>query len=695
MGLAQNIVVKSRFSVPSGNGHGSRGGTPGDFILRYMSRGTAVENVTPTRVSESDSYLKRYADRAKAVEDSDSIPTIKRKMRNAQRRGGIAFGDGDVSLSDAKLKDISREVQTQFDNGKTAIETVVSFSEEYLRENGVLDPDFVHTTKGDFLGHIDQLKLRMAIMNGVDKLSHNFDDLHYVGVIQVDTHHVHCHLTMVDFGHGKIAVDGMQRGKLTALDIKNFRRGVDNFLDQKQTVRMMSSSVMYDRRNALCYIKKFTHQTMAQQGVPQFLLACLPENRNLWAANSNRQEMRKANAIVREFVMDILQSEGGQPSPMYRQSHNDIVRYADERQRREDLSDSERMKLIRNGEERMIRECMNGVYSVLKRIPREEMTVRTPMLEAMSMDYESMAAQAVNDPMMEFGFRLRSYSSRLKNHKQLYHKFRDEYAEYEQTEDKTEESKALGDHLALERDYQQMLMVKYQHFLTFMPPDEEFETEFEAVMKERDRLERMHKMQDDPTFQRVGNKEADDYGWRVYGIQRGSFIKAMPDVWNRRVEKEEERYAAMEKQFRDHLADNGLNFDGHGITRDKLFPFDEVKALDLHHLGYDFPYDVMISKKNVDRFVQFANRRYDSFMKAKRYLELTGQQEGLEDLLETDVMVMKQFADTLTQGAPSLKSIRPHDSKKHNGATIRLGKDYTMDMKTVVRSTVEATRTFE
>ena len=157
MGLAQNIVVKSRFSVPSGNGHGSRGGTPGDFILRYMSRGTAVENVTPTRVSESDSYLKRYADRAKAVEDSDSIPTIKRKMRNAQRRGGIAFGDGDVSLSDAKLKDISREVQTQFDNGKTAIETVVSFSEEYLRENGVLDPDFVHTTKGDFLGHIDRV----------------------------------------------------------------------------------------------------------------------------------------------------------------------------------------------------------------------------------------------------------------------------------------------------------------------------------------------------------------------------------------------------------------------------------------------------------------------------------------------------------------------------------------------------------
>ena len=42
MGLSQDIVVKSRFSVPLGHGTGSRGGTPGKFILRYMSRDLAI-----------------------------------------------------------------------------------------------------------------------------------------------------------------------------------------------------------------------------------------------------------------------------------------------------------------------------------------------------------------------------------------------------------------------------------------------------------------------------------------------------------------------------------------------------------------------------------------------------------------------------------------------------------------------------
>ena len=694
MSLKQSIVVKSRFSVPLGHGQGSRGGTPGEFVLRYMARGTAVENITPTRLHEHDSVMERFSVREDAVKTEDNIPAIKHKMRKAQRKGGIAFGDGDVALSDEKLRDLSKEMQRQFESGKTAIETILSFTEDYLRENGILDPDFVHEKRGDYFGHIDQLKLRMAIMNGVERMGHNYDDLHYVGVIQVDTNQVHCHLAMMDYGYGNRAKDGTQRGKLTAVDMKNLRRGLDSFLDQKQSVKMMSSSVMYDRRNALCYIKRFTHQTMAQQGVPQFLLACLPENRNYWSANSNRKEMRKPNAIVREFVMDVLQPTAQSASPMYQMAHKSIEQYADTRVKREGLSEDERMKLIRNGEERLVRECMNGVYSVLKRIPKSEMTVRTPMMEAMSMDYESMATQAVNDPMMEFGFRLRSYASRLKVHRKNYHKFKDEYEAYENTPEKTEESKALGEHLALERDYQRMLMVKYQYFLTFLPPDEDIQTEFDAVMAEQNRLERMYQMGNDPAFQRMLPNEANRYGMQVYGIGRGAMIKSLPSVWERRVELQQDQYAKSVRDFRERLQDYGLDFDGHGVTKQKVYAFDDVKALDLHHLGYDFPTDVMISKVNIDRFVDMANRRYESFLKAREYLELTGQGAAVEDLMPTDVLTMKEFADGLSENQ-KLKSVRTGSMLEHNGSTVHLGTDYTVDMKAAVRSTVETTRTFE
>lgn len=695
MGLAQDIVVKSRFSVNLGNGRGSRGGTPGKFIQSYMSRGAAVENITPVRLSESESMLSRFDAREKAVNEENSVPELRHKMKKAVKQGGVAFCNNDPAMSDAKLKDKSREMQEQFEHQHTVMEMVISFTEQYLRDNGCLDPDFVFSKRGDFAGHIDQMKLRLAIMNGLDKLARGYDDLRYVGCIQVDTDHVHCHVCMADFGHGTIASDGNQRGKISAQDIRNLRRGIDMYLDQKQTVKVMSESVMHDKRNVLCYVKKFTHQVMAEQGISQFLMACLPKNRNLWSANSNRAEMRKANAVVREFVMDILQPDGSSPSPMYRDAHESIVRYADARQGREGLSEDDRLKLIRNGEERLVRDCMNGVYAVLKRVPEQEVNLRTPMLEAMSMDYESMASRAVNDPMMEFGFKLRSYSSRLKAHRNAYHRFRDEYEEYEKTENKAEESKALGDYLALERDYQQMLMVKYQHFLTFLPPDEDIELEFDNLMRQQDRVDRMEKMTDDPSLRRMGAKEADNYGWQVYGINRGSSIRAMPQVWDRRVEREKTRYTDMVRKFRSRLQDYGLDFDGHGVTTEKLYPFDDVKALDLHHLGYDFPSDVMISRVNVDRFVYMANRRYDSFQQAKDYLEHTGQGMMVEDLMPRDVEAMKQFADKLSAGDMSLKSARTEESRQHDGSTVRLGQDYTMDMRDAVRAAVDAVRVLE
>lgn len=692
MGLKQSIVVKSRFSTPEGKGKGSRGGSPGEYVKRYMARSSAVENIAPTRVSEAEDYLQRYALREKTADDSYSVPEMKHKMRKTQKKGGIAFGDGDPALSDAKLNAKSKEIQNYFDAGKTAIETILSFDEEYLEENGILDPGFVHTKRGDFAGNIDQLKLRMAIMNGMKKMSRNFDDLHYIGVIQVDTDHVHCHLVMMDYGVGTIASDGKQKGKLTALDMKNLRRGIDTYLDQKQSVKMMSSSITHDKRNALCYIKKFTHKTMAEQGISQFLLACLPKNRNLWSANSNRAEMRKPNAIVREFVMDILQPSVSSPSPMYQNAHESIVRYADTRQKREGLSESERMKLIRRGEENLIRDCMNGVYSVLRKVPKEDLNIRTKMIDAMSLDYETMAARSVNDPMVEFGFKLRSYSSRLKNHRKNYHKFRDEYKEYEEEEDKSEDSKDLGEYLKLERDYQQMLMVKYQHFLSFLPPDDEMVEEFEIVMQEQAKLDTMEKMTEDPSFQRLGAKEADAYGWDVYGINRGSFIKSMPNLWQQRVNREKQIYEDMSDKFKEHLHDYGFDFDGHGVTAEKMYPFDDVKALDLHHLGYDFPYDVQISKGNADRFVEFANQRYEAFMKARNYLVRTGQEESVRDLPETDVTVMKQFADSLEENGPSLPSTRAGGDEKHNSYTVRLGVNYVTDMKNAVQAVVESVR---
>lgn len=683
MSLKQSVVVVNEYTIKNGSKSGSRGGTPGDYVLRYMARNLATETVTPVRLNDTDSYIMRYMARKDAVESLDSVPEMKVSMRNAQKNGGVAFGYGEIALSDARLRAVSKDIQRNFDNGKTVMKTVLSFDMDYLKEHGIIDKDFVFKNKGDFRGNIDQLKLRMAIMNGMDRLGRHYDDLQYVGVIQVDTAHVHCHLAMVDRGRGNVMPDGTQRGKITEREKKSLRRGIDMWLDEKQTVKMMSSSVMYDKRNALCYIKKFTHKAMAEQGFSQFLMACLPENKNWWRASTNRKEMKKANALVKEFVTTLLK----EPNSGYLEATQSIENYAEYRRKNEGLSDDEYHKLIRDGQQRVLEDCMNGVYGVLKQIPESERVVRTPMLEAMSQDYEDMAAEAVDNPMVEFGFKLRSYSSRLNHHRKEYHRFKDMYDAYQNDTTKAAASEPLGNFLRLESEYNAMLMVKYQHFLSFLPPDENIEEEFEALMEKKARLRNLKQMCKDPALKKMLPENADEYGQRVYGQYGAHRLITSPGVMQTRVEKMENDVMNDEKAFREKLQDYGMDYDGHGITRQKLYSFDKVKSLDFHHMGYDFPYDILISQSNVDAFCNMANRRYEAFVGARDYLILSGQQDELHELPEADVEFMKEYADKFG-GSNVLPAARPNSGEFRKVNTVRLGKNYEMDMKMVVASTI-------
>ena len=418
MALKQSIVVVSEFTNKGGVSKGSRGNTPGEYVTRYMGRDKATEDLTPVRLEDTESYITRYMARKTAAETLDSVPDIKKSMRASQKNAGVAFGYGSISLSDKALKEASKDIQKNYDNGKTVMKTVLSFDEDYLRKYGIVSPDFVFRKKGDYRGNLDQMKLRMAIMNGMRRMGCAYDDLQYVGVIQVDTKHVHCHLAMVDRGRGTLAPDGTQKGKISAASKRQLRYGIDSFLEQQQKIHMMTSNIGHDKRNAVCFIKKFTHQMMDEQGVPQFLIATLPVDKRLWRADTNRKEMRKPNQIVRDYVNEILQ----EPGSGYGETVRGIERYASRRARNEGLGLRGYRELVREGQERVVRDCMNGVYSVLKQVSPRQMSVKTPMLSMMAMDYDDLASQAASDPMMEFGFKLRSYSSRLRHHKKEMHK---------------------------------------------------------------------------------------------------------------------------------------------------------------------------------------------------------------------------------------------------------------------------------
>ncbi|MGW3197188.1 relaxase MobL [Streptomyces sp. NPDC001118] len=682
MGLKQDIIVVNEFSVPLPGGKGSRGATPGDYVTRYMAREQATESLAPIQRLRTDDFIMRYMARESAVERAGiSRGAAKHEMRQAQGDGGVAFGYGSVSLSDEQLRAAGNDLQQHFENGKTVLKTVLSFDEEYLRKHRIVDQDFHCEARGDYRGHIDQMKLRMAIMHGLERMSSGtsgFDDLRYVGVIQVDTEHVHCHLAMVDGGRGQVTKNGTQRGKLLDRHKSRLRRGVDAWLDEKQAVAHLSSAVGYERRNVTTYIKRWAHERIRAESLPQFLLACLPADRTLWRAGSNDARMRKANQLVTEVVKEQL-DRAGSPMP---EAMERIVDYANERRAKESLSTEEWQKLVEQGRTQIMERAVNGVYQMLRAMPESELRVRTPMLEVMGMDYQQMAVLAADRQgedanaeadLVSVGFRLRSYASRLQHHREKAGVYRDLAHQWQQAEKAdvaAEDSRPLYDFYRFEENYHRRLMSKYRHFLPFLGDAGQWYEQQQDVAAYGQRLLSLMALRADVSLQRMKNpEEAENLGRTIYDQPGGRLLtegKRGRAVLDARILTMKQSYDQKLDGLRADLASSGLVLRVGSSAEDQAstetdavstdfkivtgaaYDFDQVKALDLHHLGYDFVTDVEIGPQARQTFVETTGDRRRLLLAAMDYLDQSGQAEAIPDLPVDDVAAMTRVSRELT-----------------------------------------------
>lgn len=680
MGLKQDVVIVNEFSIPLPSStkrgkKGTRGGTPGDYVTRYMAREMATESLAPIRRQRTDDFILRYMARKDA---SESIGvrdrnTLKRRMAAAQGEGGVAFGYDEVSLSHEQLQSASADIQGLFERGHTVMKTVLSFDQEYLRKHKIIPEDFVCEKRGDYRGHIDQMKLRLAVMHGLDRMGRTlYDDLRYVAVIQVDTEHVHCHLAMVDAGPGHLAADGTQKGKISARAKSLLRRGVDAWLDEKKTVKHLTSAIGYERRNVTTFVKRWAHQQMLRESLPQFLLACLPEDRRLWRAGTNNLAMRKPNRIVHQLVREVLDRDG---SPMV-QAMADVRAYADHRRREEGLNADEWRKLVKRGEDQIIERSVNSVYALLRQLPPDALRVRTPMLDAMGLDYEELAQRAHSDnhddDLVGFGFRMRSFASRLEHHTERREHYHEQVRAWEAADDEgraSEASRAVYDFYLEEEEYHARVASKYRSFLRFTPPTAEWYTEWNEVAEYGERVISLESMRRDQSLRRTQNEdEAERIGREIYGQAGGRLVArgdaAAVKVLEERVRRMRTTYAGKVDDLRVQLAGKGLKLevlsdpatgrDAAQITPGAEHSFEEVKGLDLHHMRFDFSTDVEVGKRTLAAFRAAADRRSEALDAAVAYLVASGQEDAVSELPVGDVQSMVQLADEISADAGGL-----------------------------------------
>lgn len=717
MNLKQSIVVVNEYTVKSRtSGKASRGGTPGDYVTRYMARELATEPLAPIRRQRTDDFILRYMARENATEAAVSKPEVKARMKRSQGAGGVAFGYGQVSLSDEQLKAASSDIQDWFDKGHTVMKTVLSFDQEYLRRHKIIPEDFVCARKGDYRGHLDQMKLRMAVMRGLERMEKSFyDDLRYVGVIQVDTEHVHCHLAMVDAGKGVVTEDGTQRGKIHAPAKSLLRRSMDAWLDEKQTVRHMSSAVGYERRNVATFVKRWAHQQMLRESLPQFLIACLPEDRRLWRSSTNHESMKKPNRIVRQLVEEVL----ARPESPLPHAMGQVHEYANHRRKAEGLSDPQWRRLIENGREKIIERGVNGVYGLLRSLPDDALRVRTPMLDAMGLDYEELAARAgesskhgQQDDLIGFGFRLRSYSSRLEHHREKRTAYHENARIWEKADDAgiaSVSSRVLYEFYLEEEEYHARCAAKYQKFLAFASPAEDWYRQWEKVAEYGERLLSLESMRRDASLRKIrdGN-EAEKLGRDIYG-QPGAHLLTLKGtagtaVLDDRIARMRANFDSRVDELRTELAAHGLKLniivDPEGKVPDTAeispgaeYDFEDVKGLDLHHMRYDFSSDVQVGRRARSQFVQWARSRRDHLDRAAEYLRASGQTEAIENLPMTDIDAMNALANSLERDPQAVlpsevAAISRERELLRRSRTVRLGSDLVKQVESQVDQVV-------
>ena len=686
MVLKQSIVVKNQFTVKTGDSGGRRGTTPGRYVTRYMARKGATEPIAPIRQSRTDDFIQKYMARESATEALRNPIEVQRKAEDVVKFGGVAFGYGQVALSDDELIDASNDIQKCFDEGKTVLKTVISFDEDYLRENDIIDSNFVFQKAGDYRGHIDQLKLRRAIMSGLERMGRSYDDLQYIGVIQVDTGHVHCHLAMVDKGVGRLVDNGEQKGKITQRAMNQFRRGVDLELDNQKSIQYMASHFQAEKRNVKSFVKKMSYIAIDEHGLGQLMLAALPDNSNLWRTDSNDKRMIKANRLAREFVKNIFdKDESG-----YREAQAGVLSYVNKRAEREGLSDKEQQYLIGRGYKQIEDKAINSVYETLRQYRDNDFKVHTRMLDIAVSDLDQLASQR-DDPLAQFGYRLRSYSSRRKHHMEEKHKYKKLVSELESKSDRNEVADAFLDFYRHEMLYNAQLQTKYQTFLSFLPKRNEFEQDVRDLIDYEKRMIDLERMINDKSMRRMKPENAENFGYSTYGQYGGKYVALKnTSILEARLDVMRETFKKHESDLSDKLFDAGFKLvrdvDRFSLVPDLPYKFDDVKALDLHHLGYDFLYDADVSVTNVAKFVLMAKERSMLYDKVEYYLKNTNQEEALSQFDGEDIRLMAEYADKLALN-PVLKS-EVADSGElevaHN--TISLERDLESELLNIIHN---------
>lgn len=704
--MKRDIVISNHFTTKRSDGTATRGATPGQFVTRYMSRDEkgATEPLAPFMLDAEDTYnkgTKRYYAREEEIEgikaetlDHDGLE-IKRRFKKIDGLGGRAFGSRNLSLSDRELKEESNKIQQAFDENHAVQLMVISFSEKFLREYDVLDDDFVYKGDGSYRNNYDQMKLRMAITRGVSDMTDvgGYANPVWVGTLQVDTSHLHCHLALCDteFSDVRTREGGDDRGKIWDAEKSAMRHGIARQLDLMRGYSFHHKGTQKDQENVLAFVKDVDFHEASYNRELQLVMGSLPEDKTLWNTESTDTSMKYPNEVARGFVQRLYNDYPEQTG--YREAYDRIVSMADDE------------SFVENGRKELIDRGVNALYRQIAQVDDGEVSVKTDLLRVQSMDDDSLkrAIVARGDRFEEFdpyGFELRTraYTGRIRKHVREVESQAKNLIEYNNSAH-TEDASRMGVYYVTELRYHAETADKYRSFFAWnVKRDKEVRDKYNAVEDTYTMLRERNNLYDSPIENvvekygydsvQIARKNQDEFNARVQLDTNVTDASLLFTTSGRRVYREHTRELARQYRMQNQTyavsayaggqlsapmlvetLNNGNTAPYAPQAMSDMYSkeyFNEVKAHDLHDLDVDYygQSSVGFTRQVVEQFADQYNRRLESYVGARDYLEETDQSLESIRTTERDLYRMRDTVEKLYDGEFEVPELVFDEAKK-------------------------------
>lgn len=192
MRAKQAVVVRNQFA--NKNARGVAKGSIKYFVEKYVTRPEAVEPLVVDDNQQAD-YLQLVDD----LHRPDDL-SAQARLNEQLKYDGVAFNAGSLAMSRQEQIKAGNRAQAAYDRGATVRQMVLSFDSQWLSEQGILDEQRAVWHRGDFAGHVDELRLRQVVQSGMERFfaQTKMKEPEYVAAVQVDTSHVHVHLVTWD-----------------------------------------------------------------------------------------------------------------------------------------------------------------------------------------------------------------------------------------------------------------------------------------------------------------------------------------------------------------------------------------------------------------------------------------------------------------------------------------------------------------